>query len=98
MNPDIRRGVDEVRYDQGGGRAGSPSLCSGNADRYHPQERKVESAPDRVAPMRTPRREDFEMRPQDTDIQPPVLPIDRGDIMPPLIGMFRELSHVTLCL
>jgi len=47
--------------------------------------------------MRTPRREDFEMRPRNTDIQPPVLPIDRGDIMPPWINSFRELSHVTLC-
>ena len=86
VNPDIRRGVDDVRYDQGGGRAGSPSLCSGNTDVNHPRDSKAGSAPGRVAPMRTPRREDFETCPRNTDIQPPVLPIDRGDIMAPLIG------------
>ena len=81
MNPDIRRGVDDVRYDQGGGRAGSPSFCSGNADAYRPRDSKAEPAPGRIPLMRTLRREGFETCPQNTDIRPPVLRIDRGIII-----------------
>ena len=71
VNPDIRRGVDEVRYDQGGGLAGSPSLRSRNTDAYHPRDRKAESEPDGEPLLRAPRREDFGTCPWITDIQPP---------------------------